>query len=100
MFILNKLTLGDFIDIFLYKKELRNFGKINEEKIILIMKEFKRVDALFKEIESVKAKKKEKEKENDDYSNYFYIFYNYERWFFIKIGRPGKDKKNEELKNE
>ena len=89
MFILNDLTLGDYIDIFLYKKELKDFGKISEDKINSIMGKFKRVDKLLKEI---------KAKENDNYySKFFYIFYNFERWFFIKIDRQKKEKKmNEE----
>ena len=77
MFILNDLTLGDYIDIFLYKKELKDFGKIDEEKANKIMKAFKRVDSLIEEIDP-------KENDNYYYSNYFYIFYNFERWYFIK----------------
>ena len=86
MFLLNNMTLGDFMDIFLYKKELRDFGKISEEKIDLIMKRFKRVDALLEEINK-------KEEKNNYYSKYFYIFYNYERYFFIKLARQKKEKK-------
>ena len=86
MFILNDLTLRDFIDIFLYKKELKDFKKIDEEKANLIMKVFKRVDTLIEEIDL-------NENENNYKSNYLYIFYNYERWFFIKKQRKSHKKK-------
>ena len=86
MFILNDLTLGDYIDIFLYKKELKDFEKIDEEKANKIMKVFTRVDALIEGFDQTKN-------ENNYYSNYFYIFYNYERWFFIKIDRKERKKK-------
>ena len=33
MFILNDLTLGNFIDVFLYKKELKDFGNLDKENI-------------------------------------------------------------------
>ena len=86
MFILNDLTLGDYIDIFLCKKELKDFGNIGEDKINSIMEKFKRVDALIEGLD-------QKKNENNYYSNYFYIFYNYERWFFIKIDRKERKKK-------
>ena len=86
MFILNDLTLRDYIDIFLYKKQLKDFGKLDETKINLIMNKFIRVDKLIEEINP-------KENEKDYYSKFLYIFYNFERWFFIKIQRQKKEKK-------
>lgn len=86
-FIFKKLTLGDWIDIFTYKKELGDFGALDENNQKLIMDHFIRVDKLLEKIYDLK---------NGD--NYFSLFitilYNFERWFFIKTGRHrSKEKK-------
>ena len=108
MFILNNLTLGDYIDLFLYKKELKDFGKIDEDKINQIKRIFIGVDILFEKKDSLKNNKiyklvsKFAELMNDKkyISKFFYIFYNYERFLFIKQSREKKDtrqkKDNEE----
>ena len=84
--IFEKLTLGDWIDIFTYKKELKDFGFSDEEKNKFIMDNFIRVENLLEKIYNL---------HNGD--NYFSLFiiilYNYERYFFIKIGRKTKKEK-------
>ena len=86
--IFEKLTLGDWIDIFTYKKELKDFGFSNEENNKFIMDNFIRVENLIEKIYDL---------HNGD--NYFSLFitilYNYERSFFIKIGRRVKKNKND-----
>jgi hypothetical protein len=89
MFVLNDLTLRDYLDIFTYKKELSDFGNLEGEKYEQIMENFTRVDELLTEIDKL-----------NDGNNYFSIFtsllYNYERWFFIKKERNRNKKSNEE----
>ena len=89
MFLLNDLTLGDYIDIFLYKKELKDFGKIDEKTIIQIMNKFNRVDKLIEEIYQLNNK-------NNYFSIFISIIYNFERWYFIKKERKRKNKTDEE----
>jgi hypothetical protein len=85
-FIFN-LKLGDWLDVFLYKKEIeefKEFGKINGNQIKIIMDSFQRVDKLL--INLCK-------KYNTDYdyvSSFIYHMYNFERWFLIKIDRNKK----------
>ena len=89
MFVLKGLTLRDYLDIFTYKKELSDFGKLEGEKYKQIMANFTRVDELLTEIDKL-----------NDGNNYFSIFtsllYNYERWFFIKKERNRNKKSYEE----
>ena len=82
-FILNDLTLGNYIDIFLYKKELRDFGKLDKEDIDKIMDKFNRIDYLLNEIGQLNN-------ENNYFSIFISIIYNIERWFFIKKERNKK----------
>jgi magnesium-transporting ATPase (P-type) len=80
-FIFN-LSLGDWFDVFLYKKDIGDFQKMNEEQIKIIMNSFKRVDDLLISI-----------CQNFDtiyVSRFICYMYNYERWFLIKIGREKK----------
>ena len=88
MFLLNDLTLSDYIDIFLYKKELRGFGKLDELTINLIMTKFTRVDKLLEEIYKLNNK-------NNYFSIFISIMYNFERWYFIKKERARTNKGNE-----
>ena len=88
MFLLNDLTLSDYIDIFLYKKELREFGKLDELTINLIMTKFTRVDKLLEEIYKLNNK-------NNYFSIFISIMYNFERWYFIKKERARTNKDNE-----
>ena len=82
-FIFN-LKLGDWLDVFLYKKEFEDFGIIHGNQIKIIMDSFQRVDKLL--INLCK-------KYNTDYdyvSSFIYHIYNFERWFLIKIDRNKK----------
>ena len=88
MFLLTDLTLGDYIDIFLYKKELRDFGKLDEETINIIMTKFIRVDKLLEEIYQLNNK-------NNYFSIFILMIYNFERWYFIKQDRTRKNKDTE-----
>ena len=105
MFILNDLTLGNFIDLFLYKKELKDFGKLDEEKINQINNILKRIDVLFEKKDSLKNEKIKKIvnkfatfiDDNKYISKFIFIFYNYERFFFIKQHREKRN--NEEKKD-
>ena len=82
MFALN-LTLREWIDVFIYKKELKDITKINnlsEEKINQLSSLFDRVDNLLLDIYHKDC--------NKNYLSHFIsLMYNYERWFFIKRGR-------------
>ena len=82
MFALN-LTLREWIDVFIYKKELKDIAKINnlsEEKINQLSSLFDRVDNLLLDIYHKDC--------NKNYLSHFIsLMYNYERWFFIKKGR-------------
>ena len=82
MFALN-LTLREWIDVFMYKKELKDIPKINnlsEEKINQLSSLFDRVDNLLLDIY-------QKDCNKNYLSHFISLMYNYERWFFIKTGR-------------
>ena len=85
--IFKRLTLGDWIDIFTYKKELKDLGFSNQENNKFIMDNFIRVDKLLEEIYDL-------HNEDNYFSRFIIILYNFERWFYIKIGR----KRNKEQK--
>lgn len=79
------LNLGDWFDIFLYKKELKEFKIFNENQIKIIMDSFQRVDKLLINI---------CKKYNNDYdyvTSFICHMYNFERWFLIKIDRNKKN---------
>jgi hypothetical protein len=79
-FIFN-LKLGDWFNIFLYKKEIEDFGIIHGNQIKIIMDSFQRVDKLLVNI-------CKKYKNDYDYvSSFICHMYNFERWFLIKTGR-------------
>lgn len=82
MFALN-LTLREWIDVFIYKKELKDITKINNlslEKINQLSSLFDRVDNLLLDIF-------QKDYNKNYLSHFISLMYNYERWFFIKRGR-------------
>ena len=81
-FIFN-LKFGEWLDIFLYKKDISEFKIMNEEQIKIIMNSFQRVDDLLISICQ----------ENDTkyVSRFVCYMYNFERWFLIKIGREKKN---------
>lgn len=81
-FIFN-IKLGDWLDVFLYKKEFEDLEKMNEKQIEIIMNSFQRVDKLL--INIIK-------RDDADYvSRFIYYMYNFERWFLIKFGRNKKN---------
>ena len=85
-FIFNTLTLGDWIDIFIYKKELNDIHRyIGQDKINIIMNKFVRANKLIEDIYNLKSK-------NNYFSCFLIILYNYERWFFIKKERQKLNK--------
>ena len=82
-FIFNKLNVGNFLDIFIYQKELNDFCDFNlleEEEKNIIRNGLIRVDLLFNEIK--------------DEANYLFCFilliYNYKRYYIIKQSRRKK----------
>lgn len=82
-FIFNKLSVGNFLDIFIYQKELNDFCDFNlleEEEKNIIRNGLIRVDLLFNEIK--------------DEANYLFCFilliYNYKRYYIIKQSRRKK----------
>ena len=82
MFALN-LTLREWIDVFIYKKELKDITKINYlslEKINQLSSLFDRVDNLLLDIY-------QKDCNKNYLSHFISLMYNYERWFYIKRGR-------------
>ena len=82
MFALN-LTLREWIDVFIYKKELKDITKINNlslEKINQLSSLFDRVDNLLLDIY-------QKDCNKNYLSHFISLMYNYERWFYIKRGR-------------
>ncbi len=82
------LKLGDWLDVFLYKKGFEDFGKINGNQIEIIMDSFQRVDKLLINI------CKEYNNDHDYVSSFICHIYNFERWFLIKIDRNKKDNNN------
>ena len=84
-----KLTFRQWLDVFLYKKELNDYINLDKSKIKIIMDKFKRFDELLKDIYS----------EPDNFiSCYICCLFNIERWYFIKKERTIKIK-NKNLNN-
>ena len=82
-FIFNDLTVDNFLDIFIYKKEISDFygfNQLNEKEQKILEKSLIRIETVFQEIK--------------DESNYFLCFilliYNYKRYFIIKQSRNRK----------
>ena len=92
MFVLN-MTFGDWLDIFIYKKELSELKLFNIDnyKIKIISDSFERIDKLLDEIYNLNFG-------NNYFSSFVYLIYNYERWFFIKQGRKRRNNKKAEEK--
>ena len=92
MFVLN-MTFGDWLDIFIYKKELSELKSFNIDnyKIKIISDSFERIDKLLEEIYNLNFG-------NNYFSFFVYLIYNYERWFFIKQGRQRRNNKKAEEK--
>ena len=85
MFILNDLTLEDFIDIFTRKKEFDSFNKLNNEQINFLKENFTYVESLLEKIYN---------EDNDNYyfSRFIVILYNLRRFFFVKESRKVRRK--------
>ena len=92
MLVLN-MTFGDWLDIFLYKKELSELKLFNIDnyKIKIISDSFERIDKLLDEIYNLNFG-------NNYFSSFVYLIYNYERWFLIKQGRKRRNNKKAEEK--
>ena len=86
IFILTKLKLRDYIDIFLYKKDLGDFENIDKESVDKIMSKFIRVEKLLEEINNLNYK-------NNYFSKFISLMYNLERWYFFKTARNVNIKK-------
>ena len=86
------MTLRDWIDIFSFKKEVKdllNEYNIKDNKNIIckkIKKSLVAVDDLLNNLA-------EKEENQKYFSNFTFYLYNYELWFFKKKGRKSKSKK-------
>ena len=82
MFAFN-LTLGEWIDIFTYKRKLESFEKLNEVNIKELEDKFVKVEQLINEIYQKNY--------NKNYLTYFISYtFNYKRWFMMKKGRDRK----------
>lgn len=92
VFIFN-LTVGNWFDIFTYKKELTDFIKLNRDDFNKIMEKFIRADKLLDEIYKKLKKNNYNDKEKNYFSFFISILYNFERWFFIKQKRKRGEKK-------
>ncbi len=82
-FLFNNLTIDNFLDIFIYKKEISDFygfNQLNEKEQNILQKSLIRVETVFQELK--------------DEGNYFLCFilliYNYKRYFIIKQSRNRK----------
>ena len=79
MFAFN-LTLGEWIDIFTYKRKLESFENLNEVNIKELEDKFVKVEKLINEIYQ--------KNNNKNYLSYFISYtFNYKRWFIMKKGR-------------
>ena len=84
-FIFNKITIGNWLDIFIFKKEFNedfdDFNSLNNIKQQVIMNNLIRIDSILLSI-------------YDNDKIYFYCFllliYNYRRFFMLKDGRNRK----------
>ena len=83
MFILNDLTFEDYIDIYIHKKDLNSFKKLDTNELLFIQSRFIYVDELLEEILKINN-------ENNYFSRFVSILYNLKRWFFIKQERIRK----------
>ena len=85
-FIFKNLKIEDWLNIFIYQKELNDFHSFNylgESQKRIIEESFIKIDDIF-------------DKLSEEGDLYFFCFliliYNYKRYFLIKRERQGKDK--------
>ena len=83
MFAFN-LTFEEWIDIFVYKKELNSIKNYDEEKMKDLEDKFNKIDKFIIELS----------KNHDDNYLLYFVFYdfNYKRWFLLKKGRKRESK--------
>ena len=86
------LKFGDWLDVFTYKKELKDIKNYNEETMGKIKNNFERADILIKEMA-----------QNDIYDKKYLTCFicfllNYERYFIYKQGRRERERKVENEK--
>ena len=82
-FVFNKMNIGDFLDIFIYQKELNDFpsfNSLNEYKQMIIKKSLIRIEILFKDIKD----------EVSYFLCFIFLIYNYRRYYLIKQDRKRK----------
>ena len=82
MFALN-LTLREWIDVFIYKKELKDITKIYN----LSLEKINQLSSLFDRVDNLLLYIYQKDCNKNYFSHFISLMYNYERWFYIKRGR-------------
>ena len=82
MFALN-LTLREWIDVFIYKKELKDITKINN----LSLEKINQLSSLFDRVDNLLLGIFQKDYNKNYLSHFISLMYNDERWFFIKRER-------------
>ena len=91
-FVFNQINIGDFMDIFIYQKELNDFpffNSLNEYKQMIIKKSLIRIEVIFQEIK-------------DEISYFFcfiFLIYNYRRYYLIKQERKRKKSFDDDNEN-
>ena len=89
--IFNKLTVGNFLDIFLYIKDLTDFffiKTLDTDKVILLEKSLLRIDHYLPKLNN---------EGNIYFSCFLMLIYNYERYYSCLQGR--KEKKTKKKSN-
>ena len=93
MFILNDLTLEDFIDIFTRKKEFESFNKLNNEQINFLNEEnFKKIKENFTYVEHLLEKIYNEDNDTYYFSRFIIILYNLRRFLYVKESRKVRRK--------
>ena len=86
-FIFNKLNFGDWLNIFIYNKNINDYPEYNSlaiKHVLIINKSLIGIDSFLKELS-----------EDKDYLYCFILLiYNYKRYFSIKSGRKGRKMNN------
>ena len=96
MFILNDLTLEDFIDIFTRKKEFESFNKLNNEQINFLNEEnFKKIKENFTYVEHLLEKIYNEDNDTYYFSRFIIILYNLRRFLYVKESRKVRRKQEE-----
>lgn len=83
MFIFN-ITFRDWIDIFILKKKVKDFGNLSEESCQEIEENLPKLEKLLEDIL--------KDSNEEYFSSFIFSLYNYERWFSVKRVRRQKKK--------